>query len=152
MSSSEKWLKFILRFNGYLAVGAVFAVLMPQSWLVWCVSNVEPGFQVGLLVSYLARALSMFFVLTGLFMIEFAKDVKRYKRAIRVIPIWCLFAISSFGIYASINLGYVVKHWFFWAVMIDGLYSLIFIAAIVILQSKMETLESSTQKTNMGLD
>ncbi len=94
----------------------------------------------------------MFFVLTGLFMIEFAKDVRRYKRAIRVIPIWCLFAISSFGVYASMNLGNVVKQWFFWAILIDGLYSLVFIAAIFILQSKMETLESSTQKTNMGLD
>jgi hypothetical protein len=51
---------------------------MPQSWLVWCVSKVEPGLQVALLVSYLARALSLLFVLVGLLMIKFAKDVRRY--------------------------------------------------------------------------
>ena len=152
MTSSEKWLKLILRFNGYLALGAVFAVLMPQSWLVWCVSKVEPGLQVGLLVSYLARVLSVFFVLFGLFMIEFSKDVIRYKTAIRIIPIWCLFSMFSYGIYACMHLGYVIKQWFFWAVMIDGLYSIVFIIAIIMLQSKMESPEQSKHKANMGLD
>ena len=47
--TAENWLKFILRFNGILAVMAIVAVLMPQSWLVWCVSKVEPGLNVGLL-------------------------------------------------------------------------------------------------------
>jgi hypothetical protein len=41
--TAENWLKFILRFNGVLATLAVVAVLMPQSWLVWCISKVEPG-------------------------------------------------------------------------------------------------------------
>ena len=109
LHTAKNWLKFILRFNGILAVLAVVAVLMPQSWLVWCVSKVEPGLQVGLLVSYLARALSMFFVLVGILLIEFAKDVERYKTPIRIIPIWCLFAIFSFGIYVSTSFSYVTE-------------------------------------------
>lgn len=35
--SSEFWLKLILRFNGYLSLPAYISVIMPQSWLAWCV-------------------------------------------------------------------------------------------------------------------
>jgi hypothetical protein len=151
LHTPKNWLKFILRFNGILAALAIVAVLMPQSWLVWCVSKVEPGLKVGLLVSYLARALSMFFVLVGFLLIEFAKDVERYKTPIRIIPIWCLFAIFSFGIYASKNLPYVTKQWFFWAITIDGVCSLIMITAVLALQSRIENANSPKKEANKSL-
>jgi len=148
--TAKNWLKFILRFNGILAALAVVAVLMPQSWLVWCVSKVEPGLHVGLLVSYLARALSMFFVLVGILLIEFAKDVERYKTPIRIIPIWCLFAIFSFGICVSTSLPHITEQWFFWAITIDGVYSLVMIIAVLILQSRIENAKPKNE-TNKSL-
>ncbi len=143
MHTAENWLKFILRFNGVLATLAVVAVLMPQSWLVWCVWRVEPGLQVGLLVSYLARALSLYAFLAGLLFLVFAEDVRRYKVPIRTMAVWCLFAIFSFGIYVSSHLSYVVKQWFFWFIVGDATYSLLFVVTILLLQSRIEDSESS---------
>jgi hypothetical protein len=140
--TAEDWLKFILRFNGGFATLAVVAVLMPQSWLVWCVSKVEPGLQVGLLVSYLARALSLYAFLAGLLFLVFAEDVKRYRVPIRTMAVWCLFAILCFGIYVSSHLSYVVKQWFFWFIVADAIYSLLFVVTVLVLQSRIEDSES----------
>ena len=82
--SSEWWLKLILRFNGYLSLPAFIAVIMPHSWLAWCVSYVEPETPVGLLVSYLARGLSGLVVFQGAMLLVFATDVRRYRTPIRV--------------------------------------------------------------------
>jgi hypothetical protein len=129
----------------------VVAVLMPQSWLIWCVSKVEPGLHVDLLVSYLSRALSLYFFLVGLLLIVFAKDVRHYKAPIRIITVWCLFATLSFGIYAFLYLPYIMKQWFFWFIVIDGIYSLVTVLAILILQSGIENDHSSKHGFNMGL-
>jgi len=149
--TAEKWLKFILRFNGILAVMAIVAVLMPQSWLVWCVSKVERGLPVGLLVSYLARALSLYAFLAGLLFLTFAKDVKRYKAPIRVMAVWCIFAILAFGLYVSAYLPYLVKQWFFWFIVSDAAYSLVTVTAILVLQSRIENDKSSTDEANKGI-
>jgi hypothetical protein len=137
MSRSEKYLKFILRLNGVLAAMAVVAVFMPQSWLVWCVARVEPNRSVGFLVSYLARALSMYFVLAGVLLLVFAGDVNRYRVPIACVAVWVLCAILSFGICCVGHLSQLTPQWFFWFVVGDATYSLLLALAILVLQSRL---------------
>ena len=148
MHTVENWLKFILRFNGVLYTLSVVAALMPQSWLVWCVSKVEPGHHVGLLVSFLVRALSLYFFLVGLLLITFAKDVRHYKVPIRIFAVWCLIAVFSIGIYAFLHLPNIMKQWFFWAIVIDGMYALVTALAILVFQSRIQNDQSSEYDTN----
>jgi hypothetical protein len=147
----ESWLKFILRFNGVFATFAIVAVLMPQSWLVWCVSHVEPGLQVGLLVSYLARALSLYAFLMGLLFLVFANDVRRYRVPISIIAVWCLFAIACFGLYVIPSLSALLSHWFFWFIVGDASYSLLMVVTILVLQFRIAEGDSSTNDVNQTL-
>ncbi len=148
--TAESWLTFILRINGCFAVVAIVAVLMPQSWLVWCVSKVEPGLNVGLLVSYLARALSLYAFLAGLLFLTFAQDVRRYKSPIRVMAVWCIFCIFAFCLYASQNLSYIAKQWFFWFIVGDATYSLVTVLAILVLQTRIDSDPSRSHEANLG--
>ena len=134
MSFPERFLKFILRLNGVLAILAIGAVLMPHSWLVWCVSRVEPELHVGFLVSYLARSLSMFFVLVGIFLLIFAMDVRLYRRAITCTAWWVVGAIVCFVAYCWPYLSDLMAYWFFWFVVGDAAFSLVFAAAILVCQ------------------
>ncbi len=138
MSFSEKCLKFILRLNGLLAMMAVVAVLMPHSWLVWCVSRVEPELSVGFLVAYLARSLSMFFVLVGIFLLIFATDVNRYHKSITCVAIWIMCAIGCFALYAWTSIPELAEHWFFWFVVGDASLSLLFALAILACQFRIQ--------------
>jgi len=134
---SEKCLKFILRLNGLLAIMAVVAVFMPHSWLAWCVSKVEPELSVGFLVAYLARSLSMFFVLVGLFLLIFASDVHLYRKSITCVAIWIICAIGCFVLYSWPSFPDLVKHWFFWFVVGDASLSLGFALAILACQFRL---------------
>lgn len=132
--AAEHWLTLILRLNGYFAIMAIVAVLMPQSWLVWCISKVEPGVQVGLLVSYLARALALYALLAGLLFLTFARDVRRFRDPIRVMAFWCIFSICAFGLYVLPYLNAMMDQWFFWFIVGDAIYSLILVVTILVLQ------------------
>jgi hypothetical protein len=138
MSFPEKCLKFILRLDGLLAIMAVVAVFMPHSWLAWCVSKVEPDLSVGFLVAYLARSLSMFFVLVGIFLLIFASDVRRYRRAITCVAIWVICAVCSFALYSWSSLPALAGQWFFWFVVGDASLSLLFALAILACQFRMK--------------
>lgn len=137
MSHSEKCLKSILRLNGILGIMAVVAVVMPHAWLAGCVSKVEPGLPVEFLVGYLARSLSMFFVLVGTFLVIFSTDVVRYRVPITVVAIWILMAILCFGAYSWPYLSDLSKQWFFWFVVGDAAWSFAFALAILVLQFRV---------------
>jgi hypothetical protein len=137
VSYSEKCLKFILRLNGVLAMMAVVAVVMPHAWLAGCVSKVEPGLPVEFVVGYLARSLSMFFVLVGAFLVIFSTDVLRYRVPITVVAIWILMAIFCFGAYSWPYLSDLSKQWFFWFVVGDATWSFVFALAILVLQLRV---------------
>ena len=137
VSYSERYLTFILRLNGALAIMAVVAVVMPHTWLVWCVSRVDPDLPVTFLVAYLARSLSMFFVLVGIFLVIFADDVNRYRLPITCVAVWVLCAILCFGICSWAYLPQLMKYWFFWFVVADASLSLFFALAILAFQARM---------------
>ncbi len=135
--SSEFWLKLILRFNGYLSLLAYIAVIMPQSWLAWCVSYVEPETQVRLLVSYLARAVSGLVVFQGAMLLVFATDVRRYRIPIRVTMAIVLLLLVSTGAIAAQHWGEIKGMWFAWFMAGDGTYALITAVCVLILQNRM---------------
>ena len=150
MPFPEKFLKLILRLNGALAVMAIGAVVMPHSWLVWWVDKAEPGLAVGFLVGYLARTLSMFFVLVGLFLLVFASDVHRYRRPITYTAVWVLGAIACFGLYCWPYLPELLQHRFFWFVVADASWSLLFSVAILVCQSRIKYGESISGPERRG--
>ncbi len=85
MNAAERRLKLLLRVVGIVSLPAVVAVFMPHSWLVRGVELAEPGTSVRVLVSYLARLLSAFYVLLGGMMVVFSTDVRRYAGPIRTV-------------------------------------------------------------------
>lgn len=89
--TAERWLRFLLRLNGFLGVNAAFALVMPHTWLVWCIGKAQPGLPVLPLMAYLARYLSGFYVFLGLMLLVFATDVRRYAPPIRLTMFWCWF-------------------------------------------------------------
>lgn len=135
--SSEFWLKLILRFNGFLSLPAYISVIMPQSWLAWCVSYVEPETPVGLLVSYLARAVSGLVVFQGAMLLVFASDVRRYRTPIRVTMAIVLLILASTGTIAAQHWGQIKGMWFAWFMAADGTYALIVAVSVLILQHRI---------------
>jgi hypothetical protein len=93
----------------------------------------------------------LYALLAGLLFLVFAEDVKRYKAPIRTMAAWCLFAIFSFGMYVSSHLSYVVTQWFFWFIVADATYSLLFVVAILVLQSRIgDSGSSKHDETSIG--
>jgi hypothetical protein len=146
--SSEFWLKLILRFNGYLSLPAFVAVIMPQSWLAWCVSYVEPETPVRLLVSYLARGLSGLVVFQGAMLLVFASDVRRYRPPIRVTMAIVLLILLSTGAIAAQYWGEIKGQWFARFMAADGVYALITAVCVLILQNRIAAEDQRLSKPN----
>jgi hypothetical protein len=107
---------------------------MPHSWLVYFVQYAEPGTPVKVLVSYLARLLSAFYVLLGLMFLVFATDVRRYAAPIRLVALWSLMAVVGFAIYgvpALIKGGF---GWFLWFAAGDVAFGFTLAVTILLLQ------------------
>ena len=134
MSTSERHLKLLLRVVGIVTLPAIVAVFMPHSWLVRGTEFAEPGTPVKVLVSYLARLLSAFYVLLGLMFLVFATDVRRYAGPIRLVAIWSLIAIFGFLIHAVPALTRGGLGWFFWFVAGDVAFGLFMAVSILLLQ------------------
>jgi hypothetical protein len=134
MHKTERALKLLLLIVGVVSLPAIIAVFMPHSWLVRGVELAEPGTEVGVLVSYLARLLSAFYMLLGVMLVVFSTDVRRYAGPIRLVALWSLMAVVGFlipGIPALARGGY---GWFIWFVAGDVAFGLAFSVAILQLQ------------------
>ena len=82
---AERALVLLLRlFSGFMIL-AIFAVLLPSSWLQTSVEYMEPGTKVGILLQYLARGWSAFYFLLGGLIWLFSTDIPRYASAARFI-------------------------------------------------------------------
>ena len=137
MNSTERHLKLLLRVVGIVALPAIVAVFMPHSWLVRGTEFAEPGTPVKVLVSYLARLLSAFYVLLGLMFLVFATDVRRYAGPIRLVALWSLMAVVGFLFHAVPALTRGGLGWFFWFVTGDVAFGLAFSVAILLLQRRI---------------
>jgi hypothetical protein len=134
MNKTERALKLLLLIVGIITLPAIIAVFMPHSWLVRGVELAEPGTEVGVLVSYLARLLSAFYVLLGGMMVVFSTDVRRYAGAIHLVALWSLMAVVGFIIYGGPALAKGGFGWFIWFVAGDVAFGLAFSVAILQLQ------------------
>jgi hypothetical protein len=137
MNKTERALKLLLRVVGIVSLPAIIAVFMPYSWLVRGVELAEPGTPVGVLVSYLARLLSAFYVLLGGMMVVFSTDVRRYAGAIRLVALWSLMAVVGFLIYGGPALVKGGFGWFIWFVAGDVAFGLTFAVVILLLQRQI---------------
>ncbi|MHC3130090.1 MAG: hypothetical protein IBV52_08470 [Candidatus Bathyarchaeota archaeon] len=134
MNVAERRLKLLLRVVGIVSLPAVVAVFMPHSWLVRGVELAEPGTSVRVLVSYLARLLSAFYVLLGGMMVVFSIDVRRYAGPIRLVALWSLMAVVAFVIYGAPVLAKGGFGWFIWFVASDVAFGFALAVAILLLQ------------------
>ena len=134
---TERGLKLLLQIVGIVSLPAIIAVFMPYSWLVRGVELAEPGTPVGVLVSYLARLLSAFYVLLGGMMVVFSTDVRRYVGAIRLVALWSLMAVVGFMIYGGPALVKGGFGWFIWFVAGDVAFGFAFAIAILLLQRRI---------------
>ncbi len=134
MNTSERYLKLLLRVVGIVTLPAIVAVFMPHSWLVRGTELAEPGTPVKVLVSYLARLLSAFYVLLGAMMLVFSADVRRYAGAIRLVALWSLMAVVGFVIYGVPALASGGFGWFLWFVAGDVAFGFTLAVAILLLQ------------------
>lgn len=134
MNAAERRLKLLLRVVGIVSLPAVVAVFMPHSWLVRGVELAEPGTSVRVLVSYLARLLSAFYVLLGGMMVVFSTDVRRYAGPIRLVALWSLMAVVAFLIYGASALAKGGFGWFIWFVASDVAFGFALAVAILLLQ------------------
>ena len=134
MNTTERHLKLLLRVVGIVSLPAVVAVFMPYSWLVRGVELAEPDTEVGVLVSYLSRLLSAFYVLLAGILLVFSTDVRRYAGPIRLVALWSLMAVVGFlipGVPALARGGF---GWFIWFVTGDVAFGFAFAVAILLLQ------------------
>ncbi|NIP26209.1 MAG: hypothetical protein GWN67_27495 [Phycisphaerae bacterium] len=137
MNNAEQALKLLLLIVGIVSLPAIVAVFMPYSWLVRGVELAEPGTPVKVLVSYLARLLSAFYVLFGCMMVVFSTDVRRYAGAIRLVALWSLMAVIGFLIYGGPALVKGGLGWFVWFVAGDVAFGFAFAVAILLLQRQI---------------
>ena len=137
MNRTERALKLLLLVVGISTLPAIIAVFMPYSWLVRGVELAEPGTAVKVLVSYLARLLSAFYVLLGGMLVVFSTDVRRYSGPIRLVAVWSLMAVVGFVIYGVPALARGGFGWFIWFVAGDVAFGFSFALAILLLQRRI---------------
>ncbi len=134
MNTTERRLQLLLRVVGITCLPAIVAVFMPYSWLVRGVKLAESGTPVKVLVSYLARLLSAFYVLLGGMMVVFSTDVRRYAGPIRLVALWSLMAVVAFVVYGAVALARGGFGWFVWFVAGDVAFGFVLAVAILFLQ------------------
>ena len=95
MSTRDKWLIFLLRLWGAVALLALVPLCMPFLWL----AGIREGLDLGPMpedrvTEYLARYVCAFYALYGLASLALASDVDRYRPLVRMFAL----ATIAFGI------------------------------------------------------
>ena len=119
---ASRILKLLLRILGGAMILAVFAVVMPDSWLRLAVNEVEPGTRVYVLVEYLARGWSAFYFMTGCLVWLFSMDLPRYAPAGKLVGL-CYVILAGGGTlfvtWLALTTPQWEKPWFFWIVLFN---------------------------------
>ncbi len=130
---TERWLKFLLRLNGFGALAFAPGMFMPHTWLVWCAGKVEPGLPVLPLVSFLARELAGFYTLLGILLLIFATDVRRYARPILLVMVWCWVLGGALLLAGLPHAAQLLEYGFFRLFVVNMIYGLVMTITIVTL-------------------
>lgn len=94
-TKSDRHIALLLRIDACLQILALFAVVMPFSWMIAVHEWLGLGeFPRQPIAEYLARSLSAFYALHGVITLMLASDVPKYRDLIRV---WAL-SFVAFGV------------------------------------------------------
>jgi hypothetical protein len=146
VNTAERRLKLLLRIVGIMSLFAVVGAVMPHSWLVWAVDRVEPETRARVLVSYLARLVSWYYVLLGGLLLIFTTDIRRYAAPIGLVAIWTLPGPIGVFIFGRAAIAAGLAGWFFWCIAADSIIGCAIGISILLLQRRIgkERLASTT--------
>jgi len=137
MTRQERLLKLVLRIIGSAALFALFAVVMPYSWMnaihKWLGMGVLPAEPI---VGYLARSTSAFYALLGGLMWIVSFDLKRHRRVLIYLGI----AIIFFG--TALFAVDLMEGMPLWWSMGEGPFNVIFGVVIFVLARRLGERES----------
>jgi hypothetical protein len=100
--TAESGLKWLLRFVWLTTLPALFAAVVPQSWLAWLISKGAPGTETGILITYLARMLMLTYALVGLQCLIVSTDIRRYFPLIWVLGVGSL-VVAPIGLIVLVS-------------------------------------------------
>jgi len=133
--------KILLWWFGVAGLLAIVPALMPRTWLVAAVEQVEPGTPVLFLVEYMARSLSAMYFLLGALLCLCATDLRRYAPAIRLLCVGCIF-LGPLVCGAILTMPYPL-HVIAWTFAADAGLLAAFGVAVLLLQRKGPTTGSN---------
>ena len=132
MKRPQRWLKLFLVLGGLSMCLAVFAVVMPTSWMVW-VHDKYLGmgeFPDRPVVEYLVRSVSMLYAGIGGLLLLAATDLVRYSRMIQYLAVFNIVlggAVLGISIEARMPVMWIVG---------EGPLGVVYGMALLILQAK----------------
>ena len=133
--TAEVGLKWVLRFACFTTLFALFAAVMPQSWLAYWVNKGAPGTSAGILVTYLWRMLMVMYAFAGVIFLVASMDIPRYLPLIWILGIGSL-VLASVGLvvlFSQVPPGQRTA--MFWIVFVDfseGLVQAVLIVALLL--------------------
>lgn len=101
MCRAELAIVVIMRFMGVSALLAIFAVFFPYSWMNACHEYMGLGtLPEAPIVSYLARSLSAFYAMHGVFTLVIASDIRRYRS---FVVLWAILMTATGAILTGVD-------------------------------------------------
>ena len=144
-TNPKRLLKLILQINGGVMSMALFAVFLPQGWMAdihqW-LNLEEAKFPKTGIVDYLARSLSAFYAIMGILYLVLARDVRAHASVITFMA-WASICFGAGSIVIGLQLGFPT--WWTWG---EGPFIILYGAAILWLQRKINTSAGETLATN----
>ena len=141
----ERLLKLILQINGGVMATALIAVFLSHDQMAaiheW-LGLEEEKFPKGIIVDYLARSLSAFYAIMGVLYIVLARDVRAHASVITFMA-WASICFGAGSIVIGLQLGFPT--WWTWG---EGPFIILYGAAILWLQRKINTSAGETLETN----
>jgi hypothetical protein len=131
--TAESGLKWVLRFIWVTTLFALFAAVMPQSWLAYGIDKGAPGTSAGILVTYLARMLMIMYAFVGLECLIISADIPRYFPLIWVLGVGSLILAPVGLIVLFSQVPADQRTGIFWIVFVDFAEGLVQAILIVIL-------------------
>ncbi len=132
--TAETGVKWVLRFVSLTTLPAFVAVAMPESWLVFALTWVEPGCSVGLLGSYLVRCLMGVYAFLGIQALIWSTDVRRYRPLILNLCVCVLLAIPlalTVLVLAMRPAEHPRVFWVIFADLVEGLAQIVLLALLL---------------------
>jgi hypothetical protein len=116
---AETGLKWLLRFIAVTTLMAFLSAVMPQAWLSYLIDKSAPGAPAGILITYMARMLSILYVFVGLQCFIFSFDITRYRPIIWLIGAGSIVVTVIGIIFLFFAFGQESRTVVFWIIFVD---------------------------------